>query len=141
MCVAFVNKSHVLKYLIQDQERSGLMEYSLSRSRLKTYSQQLMPTLKQFLELASRRGKVVIFDLREPPVGHLYHRTYINITLDNIVASGIQHDKVRVHVECRCALGRSTQCHKYLFVLSTKFHLPCSVMRTIFLFMSYILTQ
>ena len=37
----------------------------------------------------------MIFDLREPPVGHAYHKTYINQTLGSITASGIQHDKVR----------------------------------------------
>ena len=40
----------------------------------------------------------MIFDLREPPVGHPYHKTYLNKTLDSIVSSGIQHDKVRVHL-------------------------------------------
>ena len=38
----------------------------------------------------------MIFDLREPPVGHVYHKMYINQTLGSIAASGIQHDKVRV---------------------------------------------
>ena len=93
---------HVPNLVLKDQERSGGLESALTRSRLKTYSQQLMPTLKQFLELASKREKIVIFDLREPPVGHLYHKTYINLTLSSIVASGIQHDKVRVRVVELC---------------------------------------
>ena len=58
------------------------------------YSRQQLPTLKQFLEIASKNGKIVIFDLREPPVGHTFHKSYINLTLKAIDEAGIQHDKV-----------------------------------------------
>lgn len=74
---------------------------ALTRSRLETYSRQLLPDLRQFLELAEKRGKVVLFDLREPPVGHAYHKSYINVTLSSIVASGISLNKVRM----QCKVG------------------------------------
>ena len=69
---------------------------ALTHSQLETYSQQRLPNFQQFLELAKKRGKIVIFDLREPPVGHNYHKMYINQTLGSVTASGIEHDKVRV---------------------------------------------
>ena len=68
---------------------------ALTRSQLETFARQRIPSFQQFLELAKTRGKIVIFDLREPPVGHAYHKTYINQTLGTIAASGIHHDKVR----------------------------------------------
>ena len=74
---------------------------ALTRSQLETYSQQRLPNFQQLLELAKKRGKIVIFDLNEPPVGHIYHKTYINQTLGSIAASGIQHDKVRLREERR----------------------------------------
>ena len=86
-------------YLQEQVEESDLPKTALTRSQLETYSQQRLPSFQQFLELAKKRGKIAIFDLREPPVGHVYHKKYINQTLGTIAASGIQHDKVRMRNE------------------------------------------
>lgn len=88
-------------YLQEQVEDINLPKPALTRSQMETYSQQRLPTFLQFLELAKKRGKIVIFDLREPPVGHAYHKMYINQTLGSIAASGIQHDKVRTRREER----------------------------------------
>ncbi|XP_017293494.1 glycerophosphodiester phosphodiesterase domain-containing protein 5 isoform X1 [Kryptolebias marmoratus] len=42
---------------------------------------QSIPSLAQFLEVAARSGKLVLFDLRRPPYGHPYSQSYINTTL------------------------------------------------------------
>ncbi|KAM9499183.1 glycerophosphodiester phosphodiesterase domain-containing protein 5-like isoform 1-T1 [Salvelinus alpinus] len=45
---------------------------------------QSVCTFKDFLELASQRGKQVIFDLYRPPKGHPYRDTWITRTLEVI---------------------------------------------------------
>ncbi|KAE8294895.1 Glycerophosphodiester phosphodiesterase domain-containing protein 5 [Larimichthys crocea] len=47
---------------------------------------QSIPSLAQFLELAARSGRLVLFDLRRPPYGHPYSQTYINTTLQVVQA-------------------------------------------------------
>ncbi|XP_034557646.1 glycerophosphodiester phosphodiesterase domain-containing protein 5 isoform X1 [Notolabrus celidotus] len=42
---------------------------------------QSVPSLAQFLEVASHSGRLVLFDLRRPPHGHPYSQSYINTTL------------------------------------------------------------
>lgn len=59
------------------------------------FSSQLIPTFRQFLEVAKNAGKSVLFDLSEPPVGHPHHKTYLNLTLKDIHDSGIPHNKVK----------------------------------------------
>ena len=55
---------------------------------------QQVPTLEEYLAVAKREDKVVIFDLYEPPVDHPSHSVYLNKTLDVVLASGIPHEKV-----------------------------------------------
>ncbi|XP_028818762.1 glycerophosphodiester phosphodiesterase domain-containing protein 5 isoform X2 [Denticeps clupeoides] len=43
---------------------------------------QTVPTLKDFLDLAARHDQLVIFDLRQPPVGHPYRYTWIQRILE-----------------------------------------------------------
>ncbi|XP_026220854.1 glycerophosphodiester phosphodiesterase domain-containing protein 5 isoform X1 [Anabas testudineus] len=47
---------------------------------------QSIPSLAQFLELASTSGRLVLFDLRKPPHGHPYSQSYINTTLQVVEA-------------------------------------------------------
>ncbi|CAJ1064847.1 glycerophosphodiester phosphodiesterase domain-containing protein 5 isoform X3 [Xyrichtys novacula] len=47
---------------------------------------QSVPSLVQFLEVASRSGKLVLFDLHRPPHEHPYSQTYINTTLQVVQA-------------------------------------------------------
>lgn len=59
------------------------------------YHAQLIPTFTQFLKVAQRTGKTIIFDVNIPPVGHPYHHIIFNRTMDHILASGLPHSKVR----------------------------------------------
>lgn len=57
---------------------------------------QSVCTFRDFLELASQRGKQVIFDLYRPPKGHPYRDTWITRTLEVIQnESSIQSHQVR----------------------------------------------
>lgn len=56
---------------------------------------QSIPSLAQFLELAARSGRLVLFDLRRPPYGHPYSQTYINTTLQ-VVQAHINSSQVTV---------------------------------------------
>ncbi|KAF0030639.1 hypothetical protein F2P81_017370 [Scophthalmus maximus] len=47
---------------------------------------QSVPSLAQFLEVAARSGRLVLFDLRRPPYGHPYGDSYINTTLQVVQA-------------------------------------------------------
>ncbi|XP_056230724.1 glycerophosphodiester phosphodiesterase domain-containing protein 5 isoform X2 [Seriola aureovittata] len=47
---------------------------------------QSVPSLAQFLEVAARGGRLVLFDLRRPPYGHPYSQSYINTTLQVVQA-------------------------------------------------------
>ncbi|KAM9820303.1 glycerophosphodiester phosphodiesterase domain-containing protein 5-like [Neosynchiropus ocellatus] len=67
---------------------SSLSEVDRSRVR-----NQSVPSLAQFLEVAALSGKEVLFDLRRPPAGHPYHRTYINTTLQ-VVQTHINSSQV-----------------------------------------------
>ncbi|MEQ2162676.1 hypothetical protein GOODEAATRI_022300 [Goodea atripinnis] len=46
-----------------------------------------------FLEVAAASGKLVLFDLRRPPYGHPYRRSYINTTLQ-VIQAHINSSKV-----------------------------------------------
>lgn len=48
---------------------------------------QSVPSLAQFLQVAARSGRLVLFDLRMPPYGHPYSQTYINTTLQVVKAN------------------------------------------------------
>lgn len=65
-----------------------------SHPKYEEFSVQQVPTLEEYLAVAKREDKVVIFDLYEPPVGHASHSVYLNKTLDVVLASGIPHEKV-----------------------------------------------
>lgn len=57
------------------------------------YKSQYIPTFKELLSIAERSGKIIIFDMIRPPVGHPYHHSYLNRTLQDIVASKLPHNK------------------------------------------------
>uniref|UniRef100_A0A4W6CDV6 GP-PDE domain-containing protein n=1 Tax=Lates calcarifer TaxID=8187 RepID=A0A4W6CDV6_LATCA len=54
---------------------------------------QSVPSLAQFLEVAARSGRLVLFDLRRPPHGHPYSQSYINTTL-HVVQAHINSSQV-----------------------------------------------
>lgn len=56
---------------------------------------QSVPSLAQFLEVAARSGRLVLFDLRRPPYGHPYGDSYINTTLQ-VVQAHINSSQVTV---------------------------------------------
>ncbi|KAM9358985.1 glycerophosphodiester phosphodiesterase domain-containing protein 5 [Symphorus nematophorus] len=59
---------------------------SLSEADCSQAQNQSVPSLAQFLEVAARSGRLVLFDLRRPPYGHPYNQSYINITLQVVQA-------------------------------------------------------
>ncbi|XP_007552561.1 glycerophosphodiester phosphodiesterase domain-containing protein 5, partial [Poecilia formosa] len=59
---------------------------SLSETDRSQAQNQSVPSLAQFLEVAAASGKLVLFDLRRPPYGHPYRRSYINTTLQVVQA-------------------------------------------------------
>uniref|UniRef100_A0A3Q2P4N5 Glycerophosphodiester phosphodiesterase domain containing 4 n=1 Tax=Fundulus heteroclitus TaxID=8078 RepID=A0A3Q2P4N5_FUNHE len=59
---------------------------SLSEVDRSQAQNQSVPSLAQFLEVAAASSKLVLFDLRRPPHGHPYRRSYINTTLKVIQA-------------------------------------------------------
>uniref|UniRef100_H2SER4 Glycerophosphodiester phosphodiesterase domain containing 4a n=1 Tax=Takifugu rubripes TaxID=31033 RepID=H2SER4_TAKRU len=54
---------------------------SLSEQDCSRVHNQSVPSLAQLLEIASRSGSLVLFDLHKPPHGHPYSHSYINVTL------------------------------------------------------------
>ncbi|XP_051255638.1 glycerophosphodiester phosphodiesterase domain-containing protein 5, partial [Dicentrarchus labrax] len=59
---------------------------SLSEADCSQAQNQSIPSLAQFLEVAARSGKLVLFDLHRPPYGHPYSQSYINTTLQVVQA-------------------------------------------------------
>lgn len=59
---------------------------SLSEAERARAENQTVPSLGDFLDVASRSGKLVLFDLQRPPKGHPYRDSYINATLEVIQA-------------------------------------------------------
>ncbi|KAM7412554.1 hypothetical protein PAMA_020097 [Pampus argenteus] len=59
---------------------------SLSEADRSQAQNQSVPSLAQFLEVAARSGRLVLFDLRRPPYGHPYSQSYINTTLQVVQA-------------------------------------------------------
>uniref|UniRef100_A0A8C8DTZ7 Glycerophosphodiester phosphodiesterase domain containing 4a n=1 Tax=Oryzias sinensis TaxID=183150 RepID=A0A8C8DTZ7_9TELE len=57
---------------------------------------QSVPSLAQFLEVAAKSSRLVLFDLRRPPYGHPYRQSYINTTLE-VVGSTYKIDRKLVH--------------------------------------------
>ncbi|XP_069389914.1 glycerophosphodiester phosphodiesterase domain-containing protein 5 isoform X1 [Paralichthys olivaceus] len=60
--------------------------WSLSEVDRSQAQNQSVPSLAQFLEVAARSGRLVIFDLRRPPHGHPYSDSYISTTLQVVQA-------------------------------------------------------
>ncbi|ESP01708.1 hypothetical protein LOTGIDRAFT_225182 [Lottia gigantea] len=54
------------------------------------YKNQSIPTLEEFIQLAVETNKIVIFDLRLPPIYHPYFNQSINITIDAIQRAGLK---------------------------------------------------
>ncbi|XP_074521287.1 glycerophosphodiester phosphodiesterase domain-containing protein 5-like isoform X2 [Halichoeres trimaculatus] len=59
---------------------------SLSDADCSQVQNQSVPSLAQFLEVASHSGRLVLFDLHRPPHGHPYSQSYINTTLQVVQA-------------------------------------------------------
>ncbi|XP_051881650.1 glycerophosphodiester phosphodiesterase domain-containing protein 5-like isoform X1 [Pristis pectinata] len=55
---------------------------------------QSLCRLVEVLELALQRNKSVMVDLWRPPAGHPFHSSWINVTLDTILESGIPQELV-----------------------------------------------
>lgn len=73
---------------------------SLSEADRSRAQNQSIPSLVQFLEVAARSGRLVLFDLRRPPQGHPYNRSYINNTLQ-VVQAHINSSQVTEPGGCR----------------------------------------
>lgn len=74
--------------------RSSSRRLEVSAEEESLFEGQHMPTFSQYLEVAVRKGRTVIFDVNEPPVGHPYHHNYLNRTVAEIVAAGVPPHKV-----------------------------------------------
>lgn len=74
---------------------SSLSEQDCSRAH-----NQSVPSLAQLLEIASRSGSLVLFDLHKPPRGHPYSHSYINVTLE-VVRAHISSSQVSVQCKKR----------------------------------------
>lgn len=59
---------------------------TLSEQDCSRVHNQSVPSLAQFLEMASHSGRLVLFDLHKPPHGHPYSQSYINVTLQVVHA-------------------------------------------------------
>ncbi|KAM9811901.1 glycerophosphodiester phosphodiesterase domain-containing protein 5 isoform 3-T3 [Syngnathus typhle] len=59
---------------------------SLSEADRKQAKNQSIPLLADFLDVASRSGRRVLFDLHTPPSGHPYENSYTNVTLQVVLA-------------------------------------------------------
>lgn len=68
---------------------------SLSEQDRSRVHNQSIPSLAQFLEMASESGSLVLFDLHKPPHGHPYRQSYINVTLQ-VVHAHISSSQVSV---------------------------------------------
>uniref|UniRef100_A0A8C5HMY9 Glycerophosphodiester phosphodiesterase domain-containing protein 5-like n=1 Tax=Gouania willdenowi TaxID=441366 RepID=A0A8C5HMY9_GOUWI len=66
---------------------------SLSESDRVRAQNQSIPSLAQFLQVASHSGRLVLFDLRRPPYGHPYSSSYINTTL-RVIQENINSSQV-----------------------------------------------
>ncbi|XP_019381157.1 PREDICTED: glycerophosphodiester phosphodiesterase domain-containing protein 4 [Gavialis gangeticus] len=76
------------KWFLEDRPFSYVG--SLSVAEQKQAMNQSIYKLSNFLSLAERQNKLVIFDLYRPPEQHPYRNTWINRTLEVISDSGIK---------------------------------------------------
>lgn len=67
----------------------------LSPQEMAVFKSQKVPTFKQFLAIARRTNRAIIFDVNVPAVDHPYQQLYLNRTLEVVLASGLPHNKVR----------------------------------------------
>ena len=69
-------------------------EVDLASDKRKQFRDQKLTTFAEFLRIAKHAGKSVLFDLWQPPPTHPHFSSYINVTLDAIISSGINQSKV-----------------------------------------------
>ena len=71
-----------------------LQEVDSASKKRNQFKDQKLTTLAEFLMIAKHAEKSVIFDLWQPPPTHPHFSSYINVTLDTIISSGINQSKV-----------------------------------------------
>ena len=88
----------------------------------KRFRDQKLTTFAEFLRIAKHAGKSVLFDLWQPPPTHPYFSSYINVTLEAIISSGINQSKVGYRFVVITLTLTSLQCNMFslLYVCSNK---------------------
>ncbi|CAH2315584.1 glycerophosphoinositol inositolphosphodiesterase GDPD2 [Pelobates cultripes] len=67
---------------------------SLSEPDIQEVKKQKIPSLENLLNAAEKHNISVLFDLRQPPDGHPFNETYVNVTLTTILNSKIRPELV-----------------------------------------------
>lgn len=58
-----------------------------SPSQAAAYAEEGIPRLEQYLELAEQHGKIILYDLYDPPEGHPYHGEVLENSLELLKAA------------------------------------------------------
>lgn len=83
----------IVSFILQD-DPFGTVKF-LSEEERMSISYQRIPTLQEFTSFARKMNKTVLFDLQQPPEDHPYHESFVNVTLDVILESGLAESQVR----------------------------------------------
>ncbi|KAM4020456.1 glycerophosphoinositol inositolphosphodiesterase GDPD2 isoform 1-T4 [Anomaloglossus baeobatrachus] len=70
------------------------VDSSLNKTEREEVLQQKIPALEEVLLACKDRDISIIFDLRQPPAGHPYHKSFVNVTLDTILKASIRQDLI-----------------------------------------------
>ncbi|XP_066437012.1 glycerophosphoinositol inositolphosphodiesterase GDPD2 isoform X4 [Eleutherodactylus coqui] len=67
---------------------------SLTEDQLKEAMQQKIPSLEEVLIACEKHNISIMFDLRQPPPGHPYYESFVNVTVNTILNTSIRHDLI-----------------------------------------------
>ncbi|XP_056393800.1 glycerophosphoinositol inositolphosphodiesterase GDPD2 isoform X2 [Hyla sarda] len=67
---------------------------SLTETERDEILQQSIPSLEEVLTACQDRNISIMFDLRQPPAGHPYYKSFVNVTINTIVNVSIRHDLI-----------------------------------------------
>ncbi|XP_072049562.1 glycerophosphodiester phosphodiesterase domain-containing protein 5-like [Amphiura filiformis] len=64
----------------------------LSEDEKTSYRSQKIMTMKEMFSLVLRYNRTLLLDVRQPPAGHPFHHSWMNVTLANILEAGVHPD-------------------------------------------------
>jgi glycerophosphoryl diester phosphodiesterase len=87
--LAEIQQLNAGQWFLQVDPFGTLASRMVTNEQAQSYQHQVIPTLAEVLEIASKHEKIFLFDLKQPPDEHPYRKQFFDIVFEQIQASKI----------------------------------------------------